>query len=462
MLNTVLGKIVADKKVWVKARKQTQPLSSFEAELTPSDRSFEAALAAGKPAFILECKKASPSKGLIRDDFNPEAIADIYHRYASAISVLTDEKYFQGQFEFVTRVRGRVTQPVICKDFIIDPYQIKLARHYQADAILLMLSVVDDDQYRELAAVAKSLNMGVLTEVISEEEVQRAIALDAKVIGINNRDLRDLSIDLERTRALSALIPEDRLVISESGIHHHAQVKELSAHADGFLVGSSLMSEDDLDMAARRLILGDNKVCGLTRPQDAAAVYQAGAVFGGLIFVAQSPRCVDISQARTVMAAAPLQYVGVFRNHAVGEVVTTARELGLSVVQLHGNEDDAYIGELKQLLPGVAIWKAVPVTDSLPALPQQADRLLFDTKVGGQSGGTGQAFDWQLLANIDKANAMLAGGLNPTNTAAAAALGCIGLDLNSGVESAPGQKDPARLNAAFASLRHYGRRITKS
>ncbi|WP_116472550.1 bifunctional indole-3-glycerol-phosphate synthase TrpC/phosphoribosylanthranilate isomerase TrpF [Zobellella maritima] len=460
MLNTVLGKIVADKKTWVEARKQSQPLTEFEASLVPSERHFEAALAAGKPAFILECKKASPSKGLIREDFNPEAIADTYGRYASAISVLTDEKYFQGRFEYVTQVRSRVSQPVICKDFIIDPYQIKLARHYQADAILLMLSVVDDNQYRELAAVAKSLNMGVLTEVISPEEVQRAIALDAKVIGINNRDLRDLSIDLERTRVLSAMIPEDRIVISESGIYRHSQVKELSAHADGFLVGSSLMAETDLDMAARRLILGDNKVCGLTRPQDAAAAYQAGAAFGGLIFVAGSPRCVDINQARTVMAAAPLNYVGVFRNRPQAEVASTARELGLSAVQLHGQEDDAYIGELKQQLPEISVWKAVPVSDALPPLPQQADRLLFDTQAGGQSGGTGQAFDWSLLAETDKSTAMLAGGLSPVNAAAAAALGCIGLDLNSGVESAPGQKDPAKLNTAFATLRHYGRRIT--
>ncbi|MFP2770755.1 bifunctional indole-3-glycerol-phosphate synthase TrpC/phosphoribosylanthranilate isomerase TrpF [Oceanisphaera sp. KMM 10153] len=460
MLSTVLGKIVADKKIWVAERKQSQPLSSFEAELTPSDRPFVAALSAGKPAFILECKKASPSKGLIREHFDLDAIAAVYGRHASAISVLTDEKYFQGKFEFVTRVRDQVHQPVICKDFIIDPYQIKLARHHKADAILLMLSVLNDDEYRELNAVAQSLNMGVLTEVISREEVERAIKLDAQVIGINNRDLRDLSIDLDRTRVLSALIPDDRIVISESGIHRHTQVKALSAHADGFLVGSSLMAEDDLELAVRRLTLGDNKVCGLTRPQDAASAHAAGAVFGGLIFVGKSPRCVDIEQARIVMAAAPLHYVGVFQNQPLHEVAATAHELGLSTVQLHGDEDDAYISELKPLLPDVAVWKAVPVSDSLPPRPQQADRLLFDTKAGGQSGGTGRVFNWQLLNDIDKASAMLAGGLTPDNAARAAALGCIGLDLNSGVESAPGQKDAAKLNAAFASLRHYGRRIT--
>lgn len=460
MLSTVLGKIVADKKVWVAERKLSQPLSDFEGALASSDRCFVAALQAKSPAFILECKKASPSKGLIREDFNLDAIAQVYGRHASAISVLTDEKYFQGQFDFVTQVRTQVTQPVICKDFIIDPYQIKLARFYQADAVLLMLSVLTDAEYVVLNAVAESLNMGVLTEVISEEEVARAIDLNAKVIGINNRDLRDLTIDLDRTKRLSALIPADRIVISESGINHHAQVQELAAHADGFLVGSSLMAQDDIELAVRKLILGANKVCGLTRPQDAAAAYHAGAVHGGLIFVGNSPRCISAQQARTIMAAAPLEYVGVFQNHALADVSTTANELGLHAVQLHGDEDDAYISALKQQLSGdIAVWKAVPVSQSLPhALPQHADRLLFDTQAAGQSGGTGQAFDWSLLdSTAERHHALLAGGLNADNAADAASKGCAGLDFNSGVESAPGQKDAEKLSAAFTALRSYGR-----
>ncbi|MBO1520041.1 bifunctional indole-3-glycerol-phosphate synthase TrpC/phosphoribosylanthranilate isomerase TrpF [Oceanisphaera pacifica] len=463
MLSTVLGKIVADKKIWVAERKVSQPLSDFEAKLTPSDRSFVDALNAKSPAFILECKKASPSKGLIREDFDLDAIAQVYGRHASAVSVLTDEKYFQGQFDFVTQVRAQVSQPVICKDFIIDPYQIKLARLHQADAILLMLSVLDDEQYRTLSAVAESLNMGVLTEVISEEEVTRAIALNAKVIGINNRDLRDLSIDLDRTKRLSALIPADRVVISESGINHHAQVQALSAHADGFLVGSSLMAQHDIELAVRKLILGANKVCGLTRAQDAAAVYHAGAVHGGLIFVSKSPRCISAQQARAIMAAAPLEYVGVFQNHAIAEVSATANELGLHAVQLHGDEDDAYIGTLKQqLAEGIAVWKAIPVSEQLPNLPKGADRLLFDTQAAGQSGGTGQTFDWTLLNDIDNSQAMLAGGLTPENAQEAAAKGCVGLDFNSGVESAPGIKDASKLTAAFTTLRRYGRQLSRT
>ncbi|MEV3836612.1 bifunctional indole-3-glycerol-phosphate synthase TrpC/phosphoribosylanthranilate isomerase TrpF [Aeromonas dhakensis] len=462
---TILGKIVAAKQEWVATRKLAQPLASFQSALTPSDRDFVGALKAGSTRFILECKKASPSKGLIRDDFSPEAIADIYGKYATAISVLTDEKFFQGDFAFLPRVRSRVSQPVLCKDFMIDPYQVYLARHYQADAILLMLSVLTDEGYRALFAVAKELGLGVLTEVSNEEELTRAIALGAPVIGINNRDLRDLSVDLARTKQLAAILsqkaPADRVVISESGINHRAQVADLRHHAKGFLVGSSLMAEPDLEAAVRKLVLGQNKVCGLTRAEDAAAAHQAGAVFGGLIFVSKSPRYVDIPAARAVMAGAPLSYVGVFRNAQPATLVKTVEALGLAAVQLHGDEDAAYIEGLRALLPaGCQIWKAVGVSlgkesgEPLPALDYPADRLLLDTKVGSQSGGTGQAFDWALLAHLDKAKLMLAGGLNPDNALQAAQVGCLGLDFNSGVESAPGQKDTHKLAAAFAALRN--------
>lgn len=458
---TILGKIVAAKQEWVAARKLAQPLESFQSALTPSDRDFVGALKAGSTRFILECKKASPSKGLIRDNFSPEAIADIYGKYATAISVLTDEKFFQGDFAFLPRVRGRVSQPVLCKDFMIDPYQVYLARHYQADAILLMLSVLTDEGYRALFAVAKELGLGVLTEVSNEEELTRAIALGAPVIGINNRDLRDLSVDLNRTKQLAAILsqkaPGDRVVISESGINHRAQVADLRHHAKGFLVGSSLMAEQDLEAAVRKLVLGQNKVCGLTRPEDAVTAHQAGAVFGGLIFVAKSPRYVDIPAARAVMAGAPLSYVGVFRNAQPATITKTVEALGLAAVQLHGDEDAAYIETLRPLLPaGCQTWKAIGVTsgEPLPSLDYPADRLLLDTKVGSQSGGTGQAFDWRLLAHLDKAKLMLAGGLNPDNALQAAQVGCLGLDFNSGVESAPGQKDAHKIAAAFAALRN--------
>lgn len=452
-MQTVLAKIVADKAIWVEARKAQQPLASFQNEVEPSSRRFYDALRGARTAFILECKKASPSKGVIRDDFDPARIAGIYKHHASAISVLTDEKYFQGSFDFLPVVSNIAPQPILCKDFIIDPYQIWLARFYQADACLLMLSVLDDDQYRQLAAVAHSLNMGVLTEVSNEEELERAIALEAKVVGINNRDLRDLSIDLNRTRELAPRLGAGVTVISESGITTYAQVRELSHFANGFLIGSALMSEDDLSAAIRRVLLGENKVCGLTRPEDAAAALEAGAIYGGLIFVAASPRCVTDEQARTVMAGAPLRYVGVFRDAPVDEVVAKAQSLELAAVQLHGSEDQAYIDQLRDALPAqVQIWKALSVGHTLPPRNlQQVDKYVLDN---GQ-GGTGERFDWSLLGGEQLDNVLLAGGLGPDNCVAAAKAGCAGLDFNSGVESQPGIKDASKLASVFKTLRAY-------
>jgi len=452
-METVLAKIVADKAIWVAARKQQQPLASFQGDIVPATRSFYDALQGARTAFILECKKASPSKGVIRDDFDPVRIANIYKHHASAISVLTDEKYFQGSFDFLPLVSAAAPQPILCKDFIIEAYQIYLARYYQADACLLMLSVLNDDEYRQLAAVAHSLKMGVLTEVSNEEELERAIALGAKVVGINNRDLRDLSIDLNRTRQLAPRLGAGVTVISESGINTYAQVRDLSRFANGFLIGSALMEQDDLAAAIKRVLLGENKVCGLTRPEDAQAAFEAGALFGGLIFVPESPRCVSDAQADAVIAAAPLRYVGVFRNASVEAVVEKAERFQLAAVQLHGAEDQAYIDALRTALPAsVAIWKALSVSNTLPARNfNHVDRYLFDN---GQ-GGTGQRFDWSLLAGETLDNVMLAGGLGADNCVTAALAGCAGLDFNSGVESEPGIKDASKLASVFRTLRAY-------
>lgn len=460
----VLANIIKDKRIWVQKRQNTQPLESFQSGLSRSDRDFYHALSQpNKTAFLLECKKASPSKGLIRKEFDLDYIAGVYSRHASAISVLTDEKYFQGDFEFLPQVRKIASQPILCKDFVIDSYQVYLARHYSADAILLMLSVLSDEEYRCIAQVAHELGMGVLTEISNEHELQRAVDLKAKVIGINNRNLRDLSTDLNRTETLAPKVRQqapDAIIISESGIYTHQQVKQLTPYADGFLVGSALMAEDDLELAVRKLTLGHNKVCGLTRPEDAQNAYQAGAVFGGLIFAEKSKRCITEETANTIMQSAPLSYVGVFQNQSIEQVVGVANRLQLSAIQLHGHEDLSYIKKVRsQLDAHIEIWKAYPVESSLPSLIKtHVDRHLLDAKVGQQLGGTGQSFDWSLLENealTNKHSIMLAGGLAPHNVHEAAQLGCIGLDFNSGVESAPGQKDLAKLLQVFAALRDY-------
>lgn len=454
-METVLAKIVADKALWLAARKQRQPLAEFQPQIVKSERDFYQALRGTTTAFILECKKASPSKGLIRADFDPASIAGIYRHYASVISVLTDEKYFQGDYDFLRQVSLAAPQPVLCKDFIIDPYQIYLARYYQANACLLMLSVLNDAQYRELSALAHSLNMGVLTEVSNQHELERAIRLQARVVGINNRDLRDLSIDLNRTRQFAPQFPPDVTLISESGIHHHQQVRELSQIVHGFLIGSALMEQQDLHAAVRRVISGDNKVCGLTRAQDARAAYHAGAIYGGLIFASDSPRCITVPRGKALMSGAPLHYVAVFRNNPLHQILQIAASLPLHAIQLHGDTDQHQINTLrKNLASPIQIWQALAVGDSLPERNlQHIDRYLLDN----QQGGSGHCFNWTLLSGQALDNTLLAGGITADNCARAAKTGCAGLDFNSGVESAPGIKDASKLAAAFRALRVYSR-----
>ncbi|MDO5090818.1 MAG: bifunctional indole-3-glycerol-phosphate synthase TrpC/phosphoribosylanthranilate isomerase TrpF [Cardiobacteriaceae bacterium] len=455
---TILQQIVLDKRDWLAEQQTAFPLAQFQSRVVPSDRDFYAALREKRPCFILECKKASPSKGLIRADFDLDAIASVYQHYAAAISVLTDEKYFQGDFAYIQRVRAIAAQPVLCKDFIVDPYQVWLARHHQADAILLMLSVLDDATYQTLADLAHALNMGVLTETSTPAEVARAVALGAKVIGINNRNLHDLSVDVARTPPLAAAIPDDRLVISESGIHDHRQVHQLQAHAHGFLIGSSLMGSADLNHAVRRVIFGENKVCGLTRAADVAAAYDAGALYGGLIFAENSPRRVSLEQAQALVQAAPLAFVGVFQNQSVDHIADIARALNLFAVQLHGDEDAAFIDALRgKLPPACHIWRAVGVdTDAaqpitLPDHPH-IERYVLDSRRGAQQGGTGTAFDWTHIPHDRKARIMLAGGINADNIDHALAQNCLGLDLNSGAESAPGIKDHGKLATLFRTI----------
>jgi indole-3-glycerol phosphate synthase/phosphoribosylanthranilate isomerase len=458
----VLEKIVLDKKQEIAQRKIDLPLARFIDDLTPSDRSFYDALAQPNAAFILECKKASPSKGIIRENFDLDEIIQAYSPYAACISVLTDEKYFQGKFEYLEYVRSRVTQPVINKDFFVEPYQIYLARYHHADAVLLMLSVLDDEQYIELAKLAGQYQLDVLTEVSNEAEVLRACELKANIIGINNRDLRDLSTDLKTTEHLVPLIKQHaqhkHVIISESGIYTHQDVRRLAPLVDAFLVGSSLMGEKDIELAAKQLMYGKVKICGTTSLNAAKLVKDSPASFAGLIFAEKSKRFVTLEQAKQITYAVPFNYVGVFVNAPTQQVVNYAQELELAAVQLHGQENQTYIDNLRTKLPTKCqIWLAKGVKDTLPTLDERSvDFFVLDCQVGEQSGGTGQTFSWQLLdETTDKSNIVLAGGITPNNVKQAANVQVAMLDLNSGVESAPGIKLQDKINQAFRQLRQY-------
>ena len=251
-------------------------------DLERSQRSFAAALRtrsgqgrSPQPALIMECKAASPSRGTIRSDYDPASLAAQYAPYAAAVSVLTEPDRFNGSFDDLAAVREVVDVPVLCKDFIVDEVQVLAARSLGADAVLLMLSVVPDDVYRELAELAHSLGMEVLTEVSTPEEMHRAAALGAEVIGINNRDLRTLATDLARTEHLAPLAPAGVVLIGESGVSTSDDVRRLSGLVDALLVGSSLSGAPDPAEAARDLATavppqrdGQSQSQGATSPSD--------------------------------------------------------------------------------------------------------------------------------------------------------------------------------------------------
>ena len=229
-------------------------------DLERSQRSFAAALRtrsgqgrSPQPALIMECKAASPSRGTIRSDYDPASLAAQYAPYAAAVSVLTEPDRFNGSFDDLAAVREVVDVPVLCKDFIVDEVQVLAARSLGADAVLLMLSVVPDDVYRELAELAHSLGMEVLTEVSTPQEMHRASALGAEVIGINNRDLRTLETDLARTEEMAPLAPAGVVLVGESGVGVAEDVRRLSGLVDALLVGSSLSGAPDPAEAAREL-----------------------------------------------------------------------------------------------------------------------------------------------------------------------------------------------------------------
>ncbi|WP_437578693.1 bifunctional indole-3-glycerol-phosphate synthase TrpC/phosphoribosylanthranilate isomerase TrpF [Sorangium sp. So ce887] len=459
--SNVLARIVERKRADVAERERRTPLAVLRANAPPTSRSLRRALSAPGARFVLECKKASPSEGLIRPDFDPHAVAAAYYGVADAVSVLTDEPFFQGSFEILQAVREVLDVPLLCKDFVVGPYQVVEARSRGADAILLMLSVLDDATALLCLGAAEALGMDCLVEVHDEAELDRALALPAPVIGINNRDLRTLKVDLAVSERLAPRVPRDRIVIAESGVESRAHVERLARSVDGFLVGTSLMRSPDIADAARALVNGRVKVCGLTRAGDAREAERLGARFGGLVFAEASPRRVTREQAEIAIAtAAGLPFVGVFLNQSAGFVADTARALGLRAVQLHGDEDAAYVEGLRRALPeGCEIWKAVPMAPSGEAagaagasgaagaagagaeVERRADRLVFDTRTAEARGGTGRTFAWSAIEDHPaRARSLLAGGLTPDNVAAARGVGAWALDVSSGVESAPGEK----------------------
>ena len=260
-MSDMLAKICADKRDHIAACKQRRPLAELEAEareMPPRgfSTSLKSAVADGGYGLITEIKKASPSKGLIREDFDSAALARAYQAGgAVCLSVLTDGPYFQGRDDDLVQARAACDLPVLRKDFMLDPYQIVESRALGADGVLLIMAALDDAEAQELEAAALALGLDVLVEVHDAGELERAFELRSPLIGVNNRDLKTFDVDLAVTESLVRDIPADRLVVSESGLATPADLARLSAAGvNCFLVGEALMREDDVEAATRALL----------------------------------------------------------------------------------------------------------------------------------------------------------------------------------------------------------------
>jgi len=258
---TILKKIIARKWQEIEKRKRAVSLADCKAQAFDLDvtrgfvQSIENKLTQNLPAIIAEIKKASPSKGVIRENFIPQEIAESYEvAGAACLSVLTDHDFFQGHEDYLQQARSASSLPIIRKDFMVDPYQIYESRVLNADCVLLIAACLTKDQMQELAGISEELGLDVLVEVHNEAELEQALTLNTKLLGINNRDLHSFEVSLNNTFDLLSKIPDNRIVVTESGIHTQEDVQAMQSHkVNAFLVGEAFMRAEDPGVELKRL-----------------------------------------------------------------------------------------------------------------------------------------------------------------------------------------------------------------
>ncbi|WP_295354884.1 hypothetical protein [uncultured Succinivibrio sp.] len=275
---------------------------------------------------------------------------------------------------------------------------------------------------------------------------------------INNRDLRTLTIDLNNARELSAIFDENTIVVSESGIKEHKDLIDLKP-IKNFLIGSSLTGDSDVEFKAKSMLYGLNKVCGLTTREAVECCAKNNVSIGGLIFAEKSPRYVSVDKAREITAdyKNELKFAGVFVDETLENMVRTAKEVGLSYIQLHGSESPELIEKLREALPQIRIIKAINVkSDSDFALIKKYDRLCELFILDSASPGSGSSFDWNSIPQtVNREKILLSGGIGPDNVELALKQGFLGLDLNSKLEKVKGIKDIKLINEVFNTINRY-------
>ena len=472
----ILDKIIDATKIRVAQEKQVESPEAVKtaALALPSDTGFpfEAALRQQDFNFICEVKKASPSKGIIAEHFPYLDIAKEYEvAGAAAISVLTEPDFFKGDKKYLQEIASTVKIPVLRKDFIIDEYQIYQAKVWGASAILLICACLDVPTLTKFRELADSLGLSSLVEAHDEHEVQMAIDCGARIIGVNNRNLKDFTVDVQNSVRLRNLVQDDVIFVSESGLETPEDIQVLRDNNIGVaLMGETFMrSPNKVEKLA--YLYGPTyytpkvKMCGISKVETIPAVVEAKPDYMGLVF-APSKRQVTVDQAKTLVEELHKQYtkrynngaeqsnndeiktVGVFVNETLDNLVSIATETNLDAVQLHGDEDEAFIQSLKERT-NVEVWKAVQIRSAADAeawIDSSADMLLFDAYHKDERGGMGEVFDWSCLDEFERPF-MLAGGIDSTNVARAIrTVRPYGIDISSGIET-EGVKDDEKIKA---------------
>jgi indole-3-glycerol phosphate synthase/phosphoribosylanthranilate isomerase len=478
----VLGRIVARTRERVQQRRRAFPVERMQRSApTPIGRRpfLPAVSRPGEVNIIAEFKRRSPSRGLLREDLHPVNVAQAYEvAGACALSVLTEEQFFGGSLDDLRESRAATLLPVLRKDFIIDAYQVWEAWYAGADAVLLIVAALGDEQLHVLHQSALELGLDALVEVHDAEELDRALAAGARLVGVNNRDLRTLEVRLETALELAERLPAQVVAVAESGIGGPGDLRRLrDAGYDAFVVGEHLMLSADPGAAlegliresaprrwpgrharqTRRLVV---KVCGITSVEDGLLAAASGADAVGLVFWEGSPRRVTLEQAARIRRALPpfVTAVGVFVDAPRPSIEKAVEQVGLDLIQLHGDEPPEMLADLpRRALKAVRVGEGFRPEDAL-RYEGKAAGILLDTRAGGGGapGGTGVAFDWSLARAVREECSflMLAGGLTPENVRVAlTAVRPDGVDVASGVEQGPGRKDPVKVRAFVQAAR---------
>lgn len=401
---------------------------------------FFKALQETKMNFICEIKKASPSKGIICEDFDYLRFAKEYEiAGANAISVLTEPQYFLGSKHYLQAIAKCVNIPILCKDFIIEPYQIYQAKIWGASAILLICAILDDKKLAYFYKLATKLGLSCLVETHDEQEINRALAIGAKIIGVNNRNLKDFSVDFNNSINLSKKVPENCILVAESGIKNEQDIRLLQAQGISVaLIGELLMRAQDkiktLELLYGEKLRPDIKICGIKSDKDIEIVNKYNPDYIGFVF-AKSKRQIDLNTARQLQRKLGLQIkkVGVFVDADIDIIIKYAQALQLDIIQLHGQEDASYIKSLRDKT-NIPIWKAIKISRQYNdfKIDPNVSMYIFDS----DTAGSGKVFDWHLLSEYER-NFALAGGLNQYNILRAVRmLKPQIVDISSGVESA--------------------------